>query len=91
MNLPTTSPQTCVRTGRDASPARACGRRSRHTRRYVTSLIHLACAMDSRARDRLRLHARKSVSGGLLGLNALAETLILPIPDDRQPPRATRP
>lgn len=34
--------------------------------------------MDIQALDRLRLRARQSGSGGVLGLNALTETLILP-------------
>lgn len=78
MNPPLRPQPGCARFSREASPARACGRRSRHTRRYVTSLIHLARAMDTQALDRLRLRARQSGGGGVLGLNALTETLILP-------------
>ncbi|NYG34707.1 hypothetical protein HZU83_10855 [Sphaerotilus montanus] len=78
MNPPLRPQPGCDRVRREASPARACGRRSRHTRRYVTSLIHLARAMDIQALDRLRLRARQSGSGGVLGLNTLTETLILP-------------
>ena len=65
--------------GRDASPARACGRRSRHTRRYVTTLIHLARAMDVGAMDRLQTHARRHARGEALGLGALAQTLMAPV------------
>ncbi|MEX8494919.1 hypothetical protein [Sphaerotilus sp.] len=78
MKPPRPTPPACARTGREALPARACGRRSRHTRRYVTSLIHLARAMDIHALERLRLRALRSDSRGVLGLNALTETLILP-------------
>ena len=56
-------------------PARACGRRARHTRRYVTTLIHLARAMDTSALDRLQTYARRHARGESLGLGALAQRL----------------
>ena len=59
-------------------PARACGRRSRHTRRYVSTLISLARAMDIGALDRLQTHARQLAHGESLGLGALTQTLMLP-------------
>lgn len=64
--------------GRDALPARACGRRAHHTRRYVTALIHIARWTDTDALERLRRSARQQAGGELLGLNALAEALAAP-------------
>ncbi|MEY2874335.1 MAG: hypothetical protein RLZZ373_1706 [Pseudomonadota bacterium] len=81
MNSALSSPHRFASSGREASPARACGRRSLHTRRYVTSLIHLARTMDIHAIERLRQRARRSGRGAVLGLNALTETLVLPTPE----------
>lgn len=64
-----------TRLGLEAAPARACGRRAHHTRRYVASLIGAAHAMDTHALERLQLYARKHAHGSPLGLNALAQTL----------------
>lgn len=68
-----------ARPRQEPAPARACGRRARHTRRYVATLIHLANAMDHNALDRLQNHARKHPRGTTLGLNALAQTLTAPV------------
>ncbi|WP_310460872.1 hypothetical protein [Sphaerotilus sp.] len=81
MNSPLSSPHRYAGSGHEASPARACGRRLLHTRRYVTSLIHLAKTMDIHAIKRLRQRARQSGRGAVLGLTALTETLILPTPE----------
>jgi hypothetical protein len=93
MNSPLASPHRhpCdpASAGREASPARACGRRNRHTRRYVTSLIHLARRMDIHAIERLQQRARQS-GGAVLGLNALTETLIVPAPECGLPHRPMR-
>lgn len=70
------SPLRPARAGREPAPARACGRRPRQTRRYVTTLIHLARSMDIGAMERLQLHARRHAHGETLGLNALTHTLI---------------
>jgi hypothetical protein len=78
MHAQTSTPtRSTTRLGREVSPARACGRRAHHTRRYVASLIGAAHAMDTHALDRLQLHARKHAHGATLGLNALARTLVL--------------
>ena len=66
------------RAGREPAPARACGRRSHHTRRYVATLIHCARAMDANALARLQMHARRHGNGKALGLDALAQTLSVP-------------
>lgn len=70
---------TSTSTGRDRPPARACGRRLHHTRRYVASLILLAQVMDTQALERLRHRARQGHHAGVLGLGALADTLVMPV------------
>jgi hypothetical protein len=75
------TPTSCpAHTGREhvPAPARACGRRAHHTRRYVTTLIHMAWMTDASALPRLQLRARKHAHGSALGLIALARTLTSP-------------
>lgn len=64
-------------TGRDHPPARACGRRLHHTRRYVTSLIMLARITDTHALERLRQQSRLGSHAQVLGLAKLADTLLI--------------
>jgi hypothetical protein len=73
-------PHRLTGTGCSRPPARACGRRLRHTRRYVTSLISLTRITDTQALDRLRQRVRQSSHVGVLGLTALADTLVLRYP-----------
>jgi hypothetical protein len=81
MCLPTLLPSVApTRAGREPAPARACGRRSHHTRRYVATLIHLARTIDASALERLQMHARRQAHGKALGLDALAQTLSVPKP-----------
>lgn len=87
MTSPIKSPRRLPSGGRDVPPARACGRRSRHTRRYVTSLILLARAFDNQALDRLRHRARQSNKAGVMGLVELTTTLIQPPPERCPLPR----
>lgn len=87
MNSPLKSPRRLPSGGRDVPPARACGRRSHHTRRYVTSLILLARAFDAQALDRLRQRARQTSTTGTMGLVELTSTLIQPLPERLPLPR----
>lgn len=88
MTSPQKSPRRLPIGCSDAPPARACGRRSHHTRRYVTSLILLARAFDAQALDRLRQRARQpGKTGTMMGLVELTSTLIQPPPERLPLPR----
>lgn len=83
MTTPLHSPHRLTSGSRDFPPARACGKRSHHTRRYVTSLITLARAFDTQALDRLRHRARQPGQPGVMGLTDLTAMLLQSPPERR--------